>query len=68
MKSLLEWFTPRREPRTHLNTPPDARLMDREDEVLAALRPLVEKKHDVEKHSWEVREQLAGKVLKIVGD
>lgn len=67
IKHLRDWLVPRREPRTHLNTPPSP-ILEREDEVQAALRPLVEKLHDIERHSWKVREELAGKVLRIVGD
>lgn len=54
------------EPATHLNTAPAPRDPQKEVEVRAALNDLSHAKANIERRSWEIRQELAGNALRIV--
>jgi hypothetical protein len=54
------------EPVTHLNTAPAERDPDKERQVKAALSDLSQAKAAIERRSWEIRQEIAGNVLRIV--
>jgi hypothetical protein len=67
MIAFLNWlFDAKVQPVTSRDVAPSERNEEKEAEIKIAVEDLVHAKFAVERRSWEIRQQLAGNVLRLV--